>query len=175
LKNLVWRLIAELLKSGRKSDRQLAKELKVSQPTISRTRKKLENEGYIKGYTILPDFPKIGYQILALTFVKIDNTLKTADLKKVRENGRDFMKKNLNIVMLEKGTGMGYDGVIMSYHKDYASFSAFLDELKELDFLDFSKVDSFVVNLLDKRQYRSHTYSTLAEHLLDTLQEEKKN
>ena len=106
---------------------------------------------------------------------QMDNTLKTKDLENVRENARVFMKSNPNIVMLEKGTGMGYDGVLMSYHKDYASFSEYIDKLKELDYLDFSRVDSFVVNLLDKQQYRSHTYSTLAKHLLDTLQEEKKN
>ena len=175
MKILEWRLILELLKSGRKSDRKLAKELKVSQPTISRTRKRLEDKGYIKKYTIEPDFPKIGYQILALTFVKIDNTLKTADIENARKNATVFMKSKPNIVMLEKGTGMGYDGVLMSYHKDYASFSEYIDTLKEVDYLDFSRVDSFVVNLLDKQQYRSHTYSTLAKHLLDTLQGEKKN
>ena len=174
LKDIEWKLLSALMQSGRRSDRQLAKELGVSQPTVSRTRKRLEDNGYVKEYTMVPCFPKIGYQILALTFVKVDNTLKTAEINKARKSARTFLKTIPEIVMLERGIGMGYDGVLMSYHKDYASYTTYLNKLRELDYLDFSRIDSFVINLLDNIQYRPLTFSTLAKHILQASEEEKK-
>lgn len=42
MKEVELRLAAELMKNSRRSDRELAKALKVSQPTVSRMRNKLE-------------------------------------------------------------------------------------------------------------------------------------
>jgi DNA-binding Lrp family transcriptional regulator len=64
------RLVSEMLKNSKKSDRELAGILGVSQPTVSRTRVRIEND-YIKTYTIIPDFEKLGYQIMAFTFSKM--------------------------------------------------------------------------------------------------------
>lgn len=50
VKSTEMRLISELLKNSRRSDRQLAKALGVSQPTISRLLKKVENECLIGNY-----------------------------------------------------------------------------------------------------------------------------
>ena len=63
------KLVSEMLKNSKKSDRELAGILGVSQPTVSRTRARIEKE-YIKTYTIIPDFEKLGYQIMAFTFAK---------------------------------------------------------------------------------------------------------
>jgi len=166
-------ILSTLIQNGRKSDRQLVKELGVSQPTASRTRRKLEDNGFIKEYTSIPDFEKIGYQILAVTFVKLDKTLDSKSIEEAREHAKDFLNNNPEIVMIERGIGMGYDGIIMSYHEDYASYQEFTDKLKELDYLDLSKIDSFLINLQDKIQYRSFTFSTLAKHFLK-IQKEKK-
>jgi len=67
LKAVELRLVAELLKNSRRSDRELAKALGVSQPTVSRTMKKLEEQGVIKEYTIVPDFSKLGFQIMGVS------------------------------------------------------------------------------------------------------------
>ena len=52
-KSLDYKLLSELIRNSRRSDRELAKVIGASQPTITRTRRKLEKEGYIKEYTIL--------------------------------------------------------------------------------------------------------------------------
>jgi DNA-binding transcriptional MocR family regulator len=52
LKNTETGLISELMKNSRRSDRQLAKALNVSQPTVTRTMTKLEREGIIKEHTL---------------------------------------------------------------------------------------------------------------------------
>jgi DNA-binding transcriptional regulator YhcF (GntR family) len=51
LKDIETRLIAELLKNSRRSDRELAKVLRASQPTITRARRKLEKESYIREFS----------------------------------------------------------------------------------------------------------------------------
>jgi DNA-binding Lrp family transcriptional regulator len=72
MKNIELRLISELMKNSRRSDRELAKALGVSQPTVSRTIKRLEEEGYIKEYTMIPDFSKLGYEIMGITSLNVE-------------------------------------------------------------------------------------------------------
>ena len=69
-KDLPQKLLGELLKNSKQSDRELAKTLNVSQPTISRARHKLEKSGMIKDYTIVPDFKKMGFGLLVITLPK---------------------------------------------------------------------------------------------------------
>jgi DNA-binding Lrp family transcriptional regulator len=69
LKDVEIRIIAELMKNSRRSDRELAKVLGVSQPTITRTRTSLESQGLIE-YTAVPDFARLGYELLVFTLVK---------------------------------------------------------------------------------------------------------
>ena len=72
MKNIELRLISELMKNSRRSDRELARVLGVSQPTVSRTIKKLEKEGYIREYTMIPDFSKLGYEIMGITSLRVE-------------------------------------------------------------------------------------------------------
>ena len=65
------KVLRELLKDSSKSDREIAKTVGVSQPTISRIKKKLINEGSIRTFSAIPNFSKLGFEIMALTFVKI--------------------------------------------------------------------------------------------------------
>jgi DNA-binding Lrp family transcriptional regulator len=56
MKPVMLKLVAELFRNSRKSDREMARKLGVSQPTVSRMRGKLESEGVIQEYTIIPDY-----------------------------------------------------------------------------------------------------------------------
>jgi len=47
-------LLYELMKNSKRSDRELARVVRVSQPTITRMRKNLEKSGYIREYTVMP-------------------------------------------------------------------------------------------------------------------------
>ncbi len=76
MKDLEIRLISELMKNSRRSDRQIAKELGVSQPTVSRTIARLEKEGVLREYTAIPDFRRLGYNLVAITFGNVREELK---------------------------------------------------------------------------------------------------
>jgi DNA-binding Lrp family transcriptional regulator len=63
LKDAEARLISELMKNTRRSDRELKRLLGISQPTVGRMIRKLKEEGAIKEYKMIPDFSKLGYRI----------------------------------------------------------------------------------------------------------------
>jgi DNA-binding Lrp family transcriptional regulator len=160
------RLISELLKNSRRSDRDLARAIGVSQPTITRLRQKLEEDGVIKEYTMIPDFGKLGFRIIAITFA-LSRALNKEEAEKTKNILIDSVKdKQFEFVMLERGRGLGFDAAIISLHEDYSSYLRVLEWLGRFDFLDVEKTDSFLINLEDNVRYRPLTFATLATYLL---------
>jgi len=117
-------LLLELLKDSKRSDREIAKVLGVSQPTVSRMRWRLEEEGWIKDFTIIPDFVEMGYEIMAISFFKLK-----ADEESVEKAKKVAMAKP-NIIFASSGEGMGKNGVMLSLHKNYTDFCNFLSNLR---------------------------------------------
>jgi DNA-binding Lrp family transcriptional regulator len=157
------KILCELMENSRKSDREIARNLGVSQPTVSRIRGKLEKEGYIKEYTLIPDFSKLGYKIMAITF-SLSRGLDKGEADEAKKKFLDSVKnKQIDFVMLERGLGLGFDGVFISFHKDYASYHRALENLRQFKFLPMDKIDSFLIDLDDDVHYRPLTFSTLAK------------
>ena len=71
MKDFELQLVSELVRNCRRSDRELAKVLHVSQPTVTRTRARLEKQGLIE-YGASPNLPELGYKIMAVVFGKRD-------------------------------------------------------------------------------------------------------
>jgi len=160
------------MKNSRRSDRDLAKSIGTSQPTVTRIRNKLEKEGYIREYTMIPDFSKIGYKIMAITFA-LSRFLEKEEAERAGKTLADSVKdKQFEFIMLERGDGLGFDGVIISLHKDYASYLKVFEWVRQFDFLEVNRIDSFLINLEDNVYYRPLTFSTLAKLL--RLQVERK-
>jgi DNA-binding Lrp family transcriptional regulator len=133
LKDIEVRLVSELIRGSRRTDRELARALHVSQPTVSRTIKKLEEQGIIKEYTMIPNFSKLGYKILAITLVKLKKALNQEQIEKAREIAKEGQNAEaLKVIMLERGLGLDSDGVLITYHKDYSSLVKFVAWLKPL-------------------------------------------
>ncbi len=162
-------MLSELVKNSRRSDRELAKAIGTSQPTATRVRIKLEKEGYLKEYTAIPDLGKIGYTMLALTFVKLDKrTSQTRiTLDDFRHKHIEVFDKSPNAVMLMKrGMGLGYDAVIVSLHKDYESCDQFRETAKEYMSAMLIDLDTFLINLAEERTGLPLTFSQLSTQLL---------
>ena len=170
MKEAELRLVSELMKNSRRSDRELARVLGVSQPTVSRMIKRLEKEGAIKDYTMMPDFTKLGYELMALTFVSIKPTLGREEADKGRTMAQEQVKESPgNIIMLERGIGLGHTGVMISFHQDYSGYSQFIHSFKQASTTQAyvsENVESFLMDLKDKIRYRSLTFSVLAGSIL---------
>ena len=124
MKKKMLNLLLELLKNSKRSDREIAKIVGVSQPTITRMRQRLVKEGAIKEFTVIPDFVKLGYEIMAIIFFKLKVT------KASIEKAIKVTRARPNIIFASEGEGMGKNGVIISLHKNYTDFSKFLRDLR---------------------------------------------
>lgn len=165
IREIELKVLSQLMKNSRVSDRELAKRLGVSQPTVSRIRNKYEKEGYIKEYTYIPDFVKLGYNLMALTFIKrSEGSREQSSLFK--EADKHAAKTGFDTVMAVRGMGCGFDAVVFSFHENYSAFLDRLREIKQFPSIDVEHVESFIVDLTDKDLYRRLTFSTLADHML---------
>ena len=174
MKDLELELISELMKNSRRSDRELAKVLRVSQPTVSRTMDRIKKRGLIREFTIVPDFQKLGYQLVAFTLARTKSGLSAEELEKARQISlRDMREKSPpEIVLFERGLGGGYTSIIVSFHHNYTEYARLKERMKEYPFLDHGATMSFLMDLNDNVHYRYFTFSTLAKHLL-TLEDRK--
>jgi len=164
MKDVELKLVSELMRNSRRSDRDLAKAIGASQPTVSRLLTKLEKDGILKEYTMIPDFHKLGFDLLAITFVKIQEPRSKGAEKITRII--DDMKKGLpEAVMLERGLGLGYDGVIVSFHEDYSSYIRFRERIRERCPLDIFGIEGFLISLDAEARYPL-TFVALTQHLL---------
>jgi len=164
LKDTELKILAELLKNSKKSDRELAKIIGVSQPTVTRTRARLEKEGYINEYTILPNFAKIGFNIMALTFVKMKKQPTEEDTDKLKKYAADFFKKHcFAIVLAREEMGLGFDNVTISFHKDYDAYLNYLRAVRATPYADMIDFDNFMISLSAKEPFISLTHSLLAK------------
>jgi Lrp/AsnC family transcriptional regulator for asnA, asnC and gidA len=165
LKDVEVRLIAELMKNSRRSDRELAKAVGVSQPTVSRTIGKLEKEGKIKEYTMIPDFKQLGYNIMAVTFLGKQETEKEEERRELLK-GVSKMEKETPIgnLIVVNGIGLEKGRMIINLFKDYSSFVDGLKKIKNLPHIDADRVESFLVDLNDALNFRILSMTELATH-----------
>ncbi len=126
LKPIDYRILFELMKDSHRSDRQLAKSLGVSQPTVTRRRAMLE-ENYIEGYTVIPKFGKIGFEIAAITFLKSKLKYQSGEEKaQTLHKMKEWYARRNNVVLVIEGRGLGWDAVCVSVHQNFEDFSTFI-------------------------------------------------
>jgi len=137
-------LISELTKNAKKSDRDIAKILNVSQPTVTRMRKKLEDKGYIADYTTVLDLSKLGFEVIAFIFFK---TKKTGG-KRTADAAHEMIRQHKKIVFAGMGNGLsGQDALLISVHKDFTDYTKFIGEIKKKWHDNISGLDSFLVSI----------------------------
>ena len=137
-KNMI-KLLYEMMKNSKRSDREIAKIIGVSQPTITRMRQRLEKTGYIRDYTVIPDLEKLGFEIAAFTFIN-ENEL--------GENADKWIESNPKIVFAATGDGLnGKNSVMVSLHKDFTDYSKFISDFRSKWGANIRDIDSFLVPL----------------------------
>ena len=134
------KLLLELLKDSNRSDMEISKVMGVSQPTISRTRQRLTDEGKIQEFTVIPDFVKMGFQIMAISSFKLKIAKDIEGLKKL-------MMAKPNVTFSSIAEGMGKNGIIISFHRNYPDFSQFISNLRAECKDIIHDLDSMLVSL----------------------------
>ena len=172
MKEVALKLICELMKNSRKSDRELAKAIGTSQPTVTRFRIKLEKEGYIKEYAAIPDFAKFGFQIIAITFSRFLKEPTSEERMELRRVSKEMERQNPRAILIAaSGMGLGFNRVFISLHENYSSYVKTISLIKQVPNVDTSNVESFVISLVDEQHYQPLTFSVTANYLSKLKQE----
>jgi DNA-binding Lrp family transcriptional regulator len=144
MKKRMLKLLFELMKNAKRSDREIAKIIGVSQPTITRMRQRLEKTAIVD-YTVIPDWTELGFEIMALTLIKAKGS------SEVNEKAKKWAMNNPNIVFAAGGEGIGMDYSIISFHNNYSEFSTFIGSLKSEWAENLQDTQSFLMTTSEKR------------------------
>ncbi len=116
--------ILELLKENSKlGTNQISKKLRIPITTIHNRIKKLEKEGVIKNYTIIPDYKKIGKEILGYILVTVIYMLPNGEKISQEEVAKEI--KNLGAEEVSIVTG-GTDIIVKVRVKDVEELNNFI-------------------------------------------------
>ena len=171
MKDVELKLLCELMKDSRRSDRELAKAVGVSQPTVTRTRGKLEKEGYIKEYTIIPDFRKLGYNVMGVTLLKHNEPVTEERSAELRKAVIETEKQNPHAsLMAVSGMGLQKNKLFITLYEDYSAYWHAMQLAKAIPHIVVESLESFLVDLNDESNYRLLSMAAIARHL--SLKEE---
>jgi len=160
------KLLFELIKNSKRSDRDLAKILAISQPTVTRLRKTLEKDA-IKQYTIIPNLSYLGFDIVAFIFSSSKELVHP-----LWEQGKKWAAQQPNVVFASTGQGADADALMVSVHKDYANFVKFYHTFRRDwgKYLEDFKV--FLISISGSVILKSFTFNYLIDAFLkETVKE----
>lgn len=167
LKELDYKILSELMKNSKISDRRLAKKLGVSQPTVTRRRAKMEKMNLFD-YTAIPNLKELGYGIISFTFVHFKPearfTQKLAQ-KDMEKRISETLLLAPNIIFVSTGKGLGFELVSVSVHKRYSEFITLQREMSSQwgDYIE--NIDSFVISMTGDNMIRFLTLKFLADYI----------
>ncbi len=161
LRLLDMKILAELMRNAKSSDRQIAKKLGRSQPTITRRRTRLERELSLR-YTAIPDWVGLGFQLIAFTFAQWKHRMfpKEKMLEAVA-----FISKHPNIIFVSGGRGMSADRVCVSIHKSYRDYWQLLQAIRLQWGKYLETLGSFITSFGGDEILRPITLQFLADYL----------
>ena len=128
-------------------------------------KKTLLEQGFIQGFTILPDFYKIGYHLLVFTFVRIKPLLASAEeRRKGHEIAKEWMNRQPNVVFAHYCRGMGMDGFMISFHKSYEEFNKFIQKHNQEIGHQLNDFNGILLNLSGEETLKHFHFKYLAEN-----------
>lgn len=163
-KEFDWKLLAELFKDAKRSDRELARIFGTSQPTVSRRRARLEKE-VIESYTVIPKWGKIGYEIFAITLVKSKPELASREkYNESRKKGYDWLLKQPNVMMAGGCRGeRGVNSFMISLHKNFSDYDDFMYRYRLEWGPHIDETETILVNLVGRELLKPLNLKYLAE------------
>jgi len=171
LEDIELKILFELVKNSKISDRQLARKIGVSQATVTRRRTRLEKERLLE-YTAIPNFEKLGFEIMALSFSKwtseaVTELLPTEEFAKTVQTF--FSKHPYVIFATTGGQGLGgMDSASISIHTDYSDYSRWIKEIRANWGNYISKFESYIISLRSAQVVRQISFKHLVEYMSKT-------
>ena len=121
------KILKNLLEDARFSSRQIAKNVGVSVGTVLSRIKKMEDVGLIKGYSVILDHEKLGYELTVVTEI----TVSKGRLVEVENE----IAKNPNVCGVYDVTGLT-DAVIIAKFKSREDLGHFTKHLLALPYVE---------------------------------------
>jgi len=166
IKDLDLKVLSGLMKNSKISDRKLAHSIGVSQPTVTRRRAKLEKELSFK-YTVIPDFAKLGMEIMAFHFTnwKPGSYETLGKMKDFQKRVEKWLSDRPNIIFASSGQGLGMSRVTITIHRSYSDFVKFKTEAENDWGKHFAQYETFIVSLKSDKVKRLPTFEYLADYI----------
>jgi len=137
------KILKALLEDARYSSRQIAKNVGVSVGTVLSRIKKMEDEGLIKGYSVILDHEKLGYQLTVVTEI-------TVAKGKLVETEQEIAKIP-NVCGVYDVTGLT-DAIIIAKFKSREDLVSFTTKLLALPYIE--RTNTHVVLTSVKENFR---------------------
>ena len=132
------KILKNLLEDARFSSRQIAKNVGVSVGTVLSRIKKLEDERLIKGYSVLLDHEKLGYELTVITEI----TVSKGRLVEMENE----IAKNPNVCCVYDVTGLT-DAVIIAKFKTREDLGRFTKSLLALPYIERTNTHVVLANV----------------------------
>jgi DNA-binding Lrp family transcriptional regulator len=143
LDDIDLRIISVIQEDSRLSYNKIASKLRISVGTAYNRIKSLEERGVLKGYTVLIDMDKVGYNLTALILIQ-------AEGKHLLDVENEIAKMN-NVVSVYDITG-DFDIAVIARFKDRDSLNRFIKSLIGLPYVKRT-VTNVVLNVV-KEDFR---------------------
>ena len=121
------KILSQLIKNSRVSSRELSRRLGVAVGTVELRRKRLEDMGIIKKYTVDFDLEKLGY----IFPVMVDIKVKGGYLKEVE----DILSRYDNVYSVYDVTGE-YDITVLAWFRSRGELDSFIKEVQRIEYVD---------------------------------------
>jgi len=137
------KILKEYLNDARASSREIARGIGVSVSTVLARTRKMEKNGVIKGYTVMIDHEKLGYQLTAITEVIVSKG-------KLLEVEKEIAKMPVTCAVYDV-TGE-IDAVLIAKFKDRNELSTYTKMLLAIPYVE--RTNTHVVLTTVKEDFR---------------------
>ncbi len=137
------KILSEYLKDARSSFREVASKIGVAVGTVLSRTRKMEKAGLIKGYSVVLDHEKLGYELTAITEI-------TVSKGKLLEMEREIAKFP-NICAVYDVTGLT-DAIIIAKFRNREELSKFTKALLGMPFVE--RTNTHIVLTTVKEDFR---------------------
>lgn len=125
----------------------------------------MEKEGYIKEYTIIPQFEKLGFQIMSFTLAKLKKQVSEDTIMETRKELRKTIpREHVSTILTMRGIDLSANYMISAFHESYDAYLRFLDLIRRQPILEVTETRTCIASLTEN-QFRPLTFSALAEYV----------